>query len=384
LWRFPQKGPTDALLTNASLRIALDGDDGLSGWIRAGWHVQDQDIGYLFGSNVQKSPDASAGLAWKPVDGSVLRINAWAQSVNFDKYNGASCWFQPTGTRCPSTVAVSRSQVNGNVLQYFSQFGALRYRERGASAVWSQSLPLLESELQVGADWRRLSGTDAETFYLAPTVFTAPQGNLGSRTAGAGVQAFTGAFAQLALAPLPSFDVRFAARFDRWTNTDRLSSRTTASGIVTGGPFPDSDKSAFNPSLAARWQATEGLALRAAAYRAFRAPGFNNTLRSFGATQPTIANPELEPETLRGWETGADLAAGAWTFGATYFSYEVDDQIATFRVNGFATAPARFELDAVRLAVLLVRVEVGRSAAQREVRATVGAERPHARRGGGE
>lgn len=341
LWRFPGKGPTDAVLTNASVRVSFDDAGAFSGWLRAGWHVQDQDIAYVFGSNEQKSPDASLGLAWTLAHDAVLRVNAWTQAVHFDKYNGASCWFQASGTRCPSTIAVTPAQVNGNVLQYYSQYGELRYRERGASAVWSRELPLRGAQLQVGGDWRRLSGSDDEAFYLAPTALAAPQGNLGSRTSGAGVQAFGGAFVQLALSPVQVVDLRFAARFDHWTNGDRVSTRTTATGVVTGGPFPDSERSAFDPSVAARWQVADGLALRAAAYRAFRAPGFNNTLRSFGATQPTIANPELEPETLRGWETGADVTAGDWMFGGTWFRYAVDDQIATFRVNGYSTAPAR-------------------------------------------
>ena len=341
LWRFPQKGPTDAVLTNASLRLTFADLGDFSGWLRAGWHVQDQDIAYRFGSNEQRSPDASAGIVWKLAERSLVRVNAWAQSVRFDKYNGASCWWQATGTRCPSSIAVTLAQAKGETLQYYSQYGELRYRERGASVVWSRPLALFATELQAGSDWRRLSGTDAEAFYLAPTVLTAPQGNLGSRTSGAGVQTFTGAFAQLAASPLSGFDLRIAARLDRWTNTDRASTRATAGGIVTGGAFPDSDRSAFNPSVAARWQIDDAVALRAAAYRAFRAPGFNNTLRSFGATQPTIANPELEPETLRGWETGTDVAIGAWKLGATYFRYAIDDQIATFRVNGYATAPLR-------------------------------------------
>jgi outer membrane receptor protein involved in Fe transport len=79
--------------------------------------------------------------------------------------------------------------------------------------------------------------------------------------------------------------------------------------------------------------------LRGAAYSAFRAPGFNNITRSFGATGTTVANPDLAPETMNGWELGGDFRNGALSVGATYFLNNIKDMIATYRINSAAGAP---------------------------------------------
>jgi outer membrane receptor protein involved in Fe transport len=339
LWRFPGKGVTTARDSNAQL-TARYGGDRLDAFVRAGYHVQDQLINYSTGSNVQKSPDFSAGLAWHRTGGEELQARAWAQYVGFEKYNAATCYFQPSGTRCPASNSVTAAQVNASVLEYDSQYGSLAYREQGASLAWSRAFTGWLRELGAGVDWRALSAGDHETFYAAPTVFTAPQGNLGSRTDGAARQAFTGAYVQLRLAPLPRTELTLAAREDGYRSTGRHSTRTTASGILTGGDQPDASKSAFDPSVGLRVDAGHGLALRGAWYRSFRAPGFNNTLRTFGASSPTIANPDLGPESLVGSEGGFDWALGPVELSGTYFRYDVRNQIATFRVNSYATAPA--------------------------------------------
>ena len=339
LWRFPQKNPTDARDSNVQLTTQLNMDSGLSAWLRLGYHVQDQDISYVFGNNLQRSPDAAAGLTQLFANDSQLQANAWAQYVGFEKYNGASCYFQDSGTRCPSNANVTANQVNGNVLQYYTQYGSIKYREQGGSAAYSLPLQGFWQSLQLGADLRRLSATDNETFYAAPTVFAAPQGNLGSTTAGAGTQTFSGVFAQLKLQPLTSVSLVLSARQDSYLSTDRSSTRTTATGTTTGGPIADAKQSAFDPSASLRWNVMRQWDVRAAAYKAFRAPGFNNTLRTFGASTPTIANPDLKPENLRAWELGSDLRLGRLTLGATYFVYDISNQIATFRVNSYATAP---------------------------------------------
>ena len=339
LWRFPQKQTADATLDGVQFTTRYRNEQGTDAWLRAGHHVQDQDISYRFGNNLQRSVDVAAGLTQRWATGVQLQANAWAQSVAFEKFNGASCYFQPSGTRCPSSTAVTAAQVSDQVLQYYSQYGSLRYREQGGSATLSLPLQGGVQSVQLGADIRRLSGRDDELFYAAPTLFTAPQGNLGSSTAGTGVQTFSGVFAQLRLVPVKPLTLIASARLDSFRSSGRSNTRTTASGVLTGGAIEDARRSAFNPSLAARLDLTQGWSVRAAAYRAFRAPGFNNTMRSFGTTTPTLANPDLGTEDLRGWEVGSDLALGAVTLGATWFNYDVKNQIATFRVNSWATAP---------------------------------------------
>ncbi|HUN68517.1 MAG TPA: TonB-dependent receptor [Burkholderiales bacterium] len=343
LWRFPQKAAVDARDSNVQLTAFFNPNADLKGYLRMGYHIQDQDISYQYGNNLQQNPDMSAGLTWTPDGRSSVQANAWAQYVRFEKYNGSTCYFNPAApaaSRCPSSTAVTTAQINNNsILQYFTQYGSQRYREQGASAIYSRSMSGAWSGLQLGADYRRLTATDLEYFYGAPTAFAAPQGNLNSSTYGEAKQVFTGVFAQGKVSPFDPLEVTLSARYDAWDNTDRLNTRRTAAGVTTGGPFPDSTKTALDPSIALRYNLSDALALRGAAYKSFRAPGFNNTTRTFGSTTPTIANPNLGPENLKGLEFGGDYNAGPLSVSATVFQYNIDNMIATFRVNSYATAP---------------------------------------------
>jgi iron complex outermembrane receptor protein len=343
LWRYPARDPVNTQDTNAQLTAFFRPSATLQGYLRMGYHVQDQDISYAFGKNLQNNPDLSANVVKRFGDGSTLSASAWAQYVEFEKYNGATCYWQASAAasaRCPASNSVAARQVNNQVVQYYTQYGSQRYREQGASAIHSQDWRGALRSLQLGVDYRHLSASDLEYFYAAPQVLTARQ-NLASSTFGKAEQTFTGVFAQSRLAPIEPLELTLSARFDSWDNTDRLNTRTTATGVLSGGVQPSTTTTGLNPSLAARYTVTDEFALRGAAYRSFRAPGFNNTTRTFGANSPTIANPDLLPENLVGRELGADYQGANWSVGATWYQYDIQNMIATFKVNSYATAPER-------------------------------------------
>jgi outer membrane receptor protein involved in Fe transport len=337
LWRFPQKGTPHADNLNAQITAYFKPSADLNGYLRLGYHVQDQDLGYRYNNNKQETPDIAGGLTYRLDQNSTLAATAWAQYVRFEKYNGSSCYWQ--GASCPSSTNVTAAQVNNNVVQFYSQYGSQRYREQGGSITYSKNLAGRWTSVQLGADYRHLSATDSERFYGQPTSATAPQVTP-SRSFGEGEQTFYGLFGQTKYLPIDALELTFSGRYDSWHNTDRTNTRTTTAGITTGGAMPESNKTAFNPSVAARYEMSDALSLRAAAYKAFRAPGFNNTTRTFGSNTPTIANPNLGPEHLTGWELGADYRNNGFTLGATYFNYRIKDMIATFRVGSYAAAPA--------------------------------------------
>jgi len=338
-WRFPSREPVDATNSNLQLTAFFKPSSDISGYLRVGHHIQDQDISYQYGNNLQTNPDLSASVANKFDDNSTLTVAGWAQNVAFEKYNGASCYWQPSGTRCPSTTNVTQAQVNNQIVQYYTQYGSQRYRERGASAIYSRDTAGLLQSLQVGADYRHLWASDIETFFSAPTSLTALQ-NLSSGTFGTANQTFTGLFAQARLVPIEPLAVTLSARYDNWENTDRVNTRTTAAGATSGGAQPATSTSAVNPSIAARYAVNDDVALRAAAYKSFRAPGFNNTTRTFGSPNPTIANPDLNPENLFGREIGVDFNKGNVILGATYFQYDIKDMIATYSLSSTSPLPA--------------------------------------------
>lgn len=344
LWRFPKKGAVVTENRNVQLTTYFKPATDLSGFVRLGYHVQDQDISYENGSNVQRSPDFAANLT-KAFGTSSLSANAWAQQVRFEKYNGSSCYYQG-GTSCvnSNSASLTPASVNSNVVEFYTQYGHQRYQEQGASLTYSQRLAGKWTGFEAGVDYRALKAEDTEYFYTTPSNPARPQGNFNSTTSGEGRQTFTGLFGQTRVFPIDPLEITLSARYDTWRISDRANTRTTAAGVTTGGDLPASDKTAFNPSLALRYELTDAASLRAAAYKAFRAPGFNNLTRTFGTgTSTTIANPDLAPETLTGWEVGSDYRKGPLSLSATYFMYDIKDMIATYTAKA-GSAPAQVQL----------------------------------------
>lgn len=345
LYRFPQKQPTQADNRNFSLTVHAKPNDTLSGYVRVGYHVQDQQISYQYGENLQKSPDIAIHVEKKLPNRTNVEANAWSQYVAFDKLNGNTCYYQGGSTCLTSTsAALTPAKVNSDVVQFYSQQGRLRYRESGSSLLYSTRLNSTFYGFTAGVDYRRLSADDTERFFGTPATPAAPQGRFDSSTEGRGVQTFQGVFGQLKMAPVDALDITLSARLDRYEIGHRENRRILANGATTGGPLPASSKTAFDPSIAARYELTDTLSVRAAAYKAFRAPGFNNLTRTFGTgSNTTIANPDLVPENLRGWETGADYRNGDFSLGATYFRYNISDMIATFTARA-GSAPLQVQV----------------------------------------
>lgn len=101
-------------------------------------------------------------------------------------------------------------------------------------------------------------------------------------------QALGGVFGQKTLALSPRIDLLAGARADLWRS---------------GGT-----RTSVNPRLGLLVRATDAVTLRASAYRGFRAPTLNELYRPFRVGNvETLANPNLDEETLVGAELGADL-----------------------------------------------------------------------------
>ena len=341
LWRYPHKEATDAHNSNVQLTSDFKLSNTFNAYVRMGLHIQDQDISYnALGNNVQTNPDIAGGFDWRIDEKSRLQGTAWAQFVKFEKFNGTGCYWV-SSTSCLSGSTATSAGTSNAVADYFTQYGSQRYREQGASSIYSHQLRggIVES-VQIGADVRRLSAADAEVFYSAPTSLTALQGNVHSTTYGEGKQQFQGVFAQTRITPLAPLELTLSAREDRWESTDRLAQRTK-SGVTSSVRPTDTSISALNPSMGAKWNFTDAFAVRGATYKSFRVPGFNNTTRTYGTTTAVIANPDLSPEKLTGVEFGADYKTGALSVGATAFRYDIKNMIATYSITSstYASAP---------------------------------------------
>lgn len=336
----PGKGASSAKNGNAQIAAYFTPATGFSAYARGGYHQQNEDIGgYQFGKNLQKSPDGAAGFTNYFSDRVKLDGRAWGQYVDFDKSNGAGCYLV-SATSCGTTVTGSSPLV-----QYANSHDDNPYRELGASTILSLTDVAKFASIQTGADFRTVGGEDRATTYNRPTTSDVASATINRTNFGRGTQRFAGVFGQFRATPLPRLDATLSLRYDYWSNTNGAAEMTKytsgAPGTTLGGAVADSHEGSLNPSLSARFDVTNRLSLRGAAYKAFRAPGLNNLYRSFSSTTSiTIANANLKPETLKGGEVGADFRASNATIGATYFRYDTKALIAAYKIPNAASAPS--------------------------------------------
>jgi outer membrane receptor protein involved in Fe transport len=347
---WPGRGDSSASGQNFRIGAYFQPTADLSGFLRAGYHVQKQDIGgYADGANNQKGPDFQGGLTETFDAASRLAATFYGQNVNFTKYNGAGCYVA-SPYACGAFVSgsgASAEQRGGQVLQYATSYDANPYRERGASLIYSHTFHGVLTDAQLGADYRAISASDAQQAYRTPTL-ALPQVLRVQRTNyGAGDQDFFAVFSQIKLRPIDRLEVTISAREDRYQSSNGTAIQTNYSNAATpvagspqGGAVPGGSKTKFDPSLSLRYQGTQSLSFRGSVYEAFRAPGLNNLYRSFGSSSISIANPLLGPETLVGKELGMDWRSDRFSFGLTVFQENVRNMVATYQINAGSVVPA--------------------------------------------
>ena len=348
---WPGAGDSSATGQNVRIGAYFQPTADLSGFFRAGYHVQKQDIGgYAYGANDQKGPDFQGGLTETFDASSHLTATLYGQNVNFTKYNGAGCYVA-TPYACGAFVSgsgASVAQQTGQVLQYATSYDQNPYLERGASLIYTHGFHGILADAQFGTDYRYISGEDSQQTFRTPTL-ALPQVLRVQRTNyGAGDQAFYAVFSQIKLRPIDPVEITIAAREDRYqssngtaTQTDYSNVATPVAGLPQGGAVPSSSKTRFDPSVSLRYQETQNLSFRGSVYEAFRAPGLNNLFRSFGSSSITIANPLLGPETLIGKELGLDWRSDRFSFGATLFQEDVTNVVATYQITPGSPIPAQ-------------------------------------------
>ncbi len=338
----PGKAADQATNANAQVAAYYTPDTTISAFLRAGYHRQNEDIGgYLYGQNLQESPDAAGGFTKTFAGGARADVRFWGQYLTFDKYNGAGCYLA-SATTCNTTAATSP------LVQYANSHDYNPYHEFGGSAILSSAaLSGALASVQGGVDWRTDVGQDSSYTYNKPTstMSTVGSQSLNRINFGSGQQQFVGVWSQIRVVPLARLEATASVRYDYWTNeagiADMIKYTNGAAGSLIGGPVASSTWGSFDPSVLLRYAVDDHFSLRGGAYRSFRAPGLNNLYRSYSSsTSISIANPDLSPSTLLGGELGADLKEGIATFGVTAFYDYTKNLITTYVITSAAAAPA--------------------------------------------
>ncbi|MBL8769922.1 MAG: TonB-dependent receptor, partial [Phenylobacterium sp.] len=198
-------------------------------------------------------------------------------------------------------------------------------RGYGLNAAWQWTQGPVA--LEVGADARLTDGTEREKFRFQNGVFTR------LREAG-GKTSVAGAYAEAAIDQGPWL-VTGGVRLDRSRAYDarrlELDAQTGATTLNTSAP----NRSDTTPTgrLGVRYQAAEGVHVRAAAYAGFRPPTLNELHRPFRVGNDiTEANPTLKPETLQGLEAGLD-GEGPFHWRTTVFYNRLKDPITNVTIG---------------------------------------------------
>jgi iron complex outermembrane receptor protein len=184
----------------------------------------------------------------------------------------------------------------------------------GASAQWTRSNAWHLESFSVGADFRHYQGDYNEIDYATSGCPVNPAcGAITQRVSSGGNQSLSGAFVQAIAAPLSKLRLEASARVDQWNNDDGHSLTTSASGTQAAAAYPNKTAGAFSPRLGVRYQLASTFSVRAAAYKAFRAPNLAELYRKqVSPTSITIPNPTLSSENALGREVGFDWQPASW------------------------------------------------------------------------
>jgi outer membrane receptor protein involved in Fe transport len=199
--------------------------------------------------------------------------------------------------------------------------------DAGLSFNWSR-LSWARHLLVAGVDVRGVRGTSDEVVYVAGRPTTA--------VSAGGRQRRLGVFAQDLMTLSPRWQLTLSARYDNWRDSSGASvEKTLATGAVRPTFFEPRTEDAFSPRAALLFHASEGVTLRAAAYRAFRAPTLNELYRSFRVGDTlTLANEQLQAERLTGGEAGANWAvASSFNLRLTGYWTETVNPVTNFTLS---------------------------------------------------
>lgn len=260
-----------------TLRLGYDFTPENSVFVRGSLFDEDRRNGTVIQTNDTNAEALAVGGHFKTRDGSNWNLTLFA---NQQRYHQTF-----------SAVAANRATEALNRLQFVPS------RDAGISFSWSRTFE--KNVLVAGADVRGVRGTSDETAIA--------NGRQTTFSSAGGRQRRSGFFVQDLLTISPRWQLSVNARYDTWRDSSAASvSRNLTTGAVTPRFFPARELDAFSPRLSLIFRPVEKVSLRAAAYRAFRAPTLNELYRSFRVGDTlTNSNEKLVAERLTGGELGA-------------------------------------------------------------------------------
>ena len=308
---------TDAVKnSNVRLQNYFKPSQDTNAFIRIGYSTMaDLSNNYVIASNLIQTADVAAGSTTKIDVDKKAQFNVYYQNTNFYKQTANNL-----------TAAPYKPYINANYTDPYSTVGA--------SAQYTHDLKLAGIDQYILAvDARNISASN-QTNNLAST------GAVNSVNYAQGQQNFYGLLGQIkSKAGAIPLEATLGARVDAWNSQTPTYSNTNYgtgnTGIPTYSSVPNQSKTQLSPSLGLLYNVSSDWDLRSAAYQAFHAPSMNNTLRSYGNSVSgySLANPNLTPETMTGYEVGSDYRWRSGFAQLTAFNNYITNAITSYKIT---------------------------------------------------
>jgi iron complex outermembrane receptor protein len=308
---------TDAVKnSNVRLQNYFKPTQDTNAFLRMGYSTMaDLSNNYAIAPNLIQTADVAAGSTTKIDVDKKAQVNVYYQNTNFYKQTANNL-----------TAAPYKPYINANYTDPYSTVGA--------SAQYTHDLKLAGIDQYILAvDARNISASN-QTNNLAST------GAVNSVNYAQGQQNFYGLLGQIkSKASAIPLEATLGARVDAWNSQTPTYSNTNYgtgnTGIPTYSSVPNQSKTQLSPSLGLLYNVSSDWDFRSAAYQAFHAPSMNNTLRSYGNSVSgySLANPNLTPETMTGYEVGTDYRWKSGFAQLTAFNNCITNAITSYKIT---------------------------------------------------
>ena len=304
---------TDAVKnSNVRLQNYFKPTQDTNAFLRLGYGTMaDLSNNYAIASNLIQTADVAAGSTTRLDVDKKAQVNVYYQATNFYKQTANNL-----------STAPYKPYINANYTDPYSTVGA--------SAQYTHDLKVAGIDQYIlGVDARNISASN-QTNNLGTT------GAVSSVNYAQGQQNFYGLLGQLkSNATFIPLETTLGARVDAWNSQTPNYYNANAGTSPTYQVIPNKSKTQLSPSLGLLYKATEQWDLRGAAYQAFHAPSMNNTLRSYGNSVSGyfLANPNLTPETMTGYEVGTDYRWKSGFAQLTAFNNYINNAITSYKIT---------------------------------------------------
>jgi outer membrane receptor protein involved in Fe transport len=279
--------------------------------VRGGHHDDERSSGLDGGGARATGDSASITYAAPPSDDAPgWRAQVWLRDTNLENF-----------TTAPGPGRLIANPANDQYATPAFGWGA-NAALRGQGDAW---------EWELGADARFADGETRERFRFIAPDFTR------NRVAG-GENVVAGLYGEASWRS-GAWLLAGGARLDYWSSNDarRLETDLATDAVTLAIGAPDRDGYVPTARIGARYDVSDAVFARAAAYAGFRPPTLNELHRPFRvANDITEANPLLKPEKLYGVEAALGNDGEEFSWQATLFYNVLKDPIANVTI---ATAP---------------------------------------------